>query len=85
MTNMGLKRIEGKTVILASTLTQREQAIEGVDTVVLSVGNRSNRELYDELKGNLKPPKELYFVGDAVAPRLIQQAILEAELLARDL
>jgi hypothetical protein len=48
------------------------------------VGNRSNRELYDELKGTLEG-KELYFIGDAVAPRLIQQVVLEAEDLAREL
>jgi predicted dinucleotide-utilizing enzyme len=70
-------------------LTQREQAIEGVDTVVMSVGARSNRELYDELKGEMRAGglggKELYFIGDAVAPRLIQQAILDGEELARNL
>ena len=86
-TSAALKRIEGSRVVIASTLTQREQAIEGVDTVVMSVGARSNRELYDELKGEMRAGglggKELYFIGDAVAPRLIQQAILDGEQLAR--
>ncbi len=83
LTSSTVKRVEGSAVVVASTLTHREQRIEGVDSVVLSVGNRSDRDLYDELKGHLSG--ELYFVGDAVAPRLIQQVIYEAELLARAL
>lgn len=75
-----LKAIRGGAVTLVNVYTQREEEIGGVDTVVMSVGNVSRRELYDGLKGRVK---ELYCVGDAVAPRLIQQAIYEAEDIGR--
>jgi hypothetical protein len=78
-----LKKIEGKRIILENVYSHVEEEVEA-NTVVLSLGNRSNRSLYDELKGTLGD-KELYFIGDAVAPRLIQQAILEAEELGRKL
>lgn len=81
--NTNLKKIEGKRITLEHGYSHIEEEVEA-DTVVLSLGNRSNRELYDELKKTLGK-KELYFIGDAVAPRLIQQAILEAEELAREL
>jgi pyruvate/2-oxoglutarate dehydrogenase complex dihydrolipoamide dehydrogenase (E3) component len=75
-----LKMIEDKAVTTFNVYTQEEERIEGVDTVVMSVGNLSRRELYDRLKGRVK---ELYCVGDAVAPRLIQQVIYEAENTGR--
>ena len=78
----GLLRIEKAAVTVFNVYTRAEERIEGVDTVVMSVGNVSRRELYDSLKGKLK---ELYCVGDAVAPRLIQQAIYEAEIMGRKL
>jgi 2,4-dienoyl-CoA reductase-like NADH-dependent reductase (Old Yellow Enzyme family)/thioredoxin reductase len=81
--NTSLKKIEGKRIILENVYSHVEEEVEA-NTVVLSLGNRSNRSLYDELKGTLGD-KELYFIGDAVAPRLIQQAILEAEELGRKL
>ena len=74
-------------MLLENVHTGRREDISDADTVVLSVGMRSNRELYDALKEKAKSgkgfTKELYFVGDAVAPRLIQQVIYEAEQLAR--
>jgi mycofactocin system FadH/OYE family oxidoreductase 2 len=77
-----LLRIEKTAVITFNVYTLAEERIEGVDTVVMSVGNVSRRGLYDSLKGKLK---ELYCVGDAVAPRLIEQAIYEAENIGRKL
>jgi NADPH-dependent 2,4-dienoyl-CoA reductase/sulfur reductase-like enzyme len=81
--NTDVKRIEGSKVTVENVYTHREEEIEGVDTVVMSVGNNSNRKLYDALKGINK--SEIYSVGDAVAPRLIQQVIFEAEELAREI
>jgi NADPH-dependent 2,4-dienoyl-CoA reductase/sulfur reductase-like enzyme len=79
--NASLKRIEKGRVVLENVYSHREKSIEGVDTVVLSVGNRSERKMYDALKG--KTAGELYFVGDSVAPRQIQQVIFEAEQIGR--
>ena len=87
ISNTELKSIEGRKVLPENVHTGRREDISDVDTVVLSVGMRSNRELYDALKEKAKSgkgfTKELFFVGDAVAPRLIQQVIYEAEQLAR--
>jgi NADPH-dependent 2,4-dienoyl-CoA reductase/sulfur reductase-like enzyme len=75
-------RVEGRNVTVHSLFSRRDIVLEDIDTVVMSVGNVSNRKLYDVLKGQ---GKAVYDVGDAVAPRLIQQCILEAEVLARSL
>jgi pyruvate/2-oxoglutarate dehydrogenase complex dihydrolipoamide dehydrogenase (E3) component len=81
--NSELVEIGNGAVTLENVHSRKRWRIENVDSVVLSLGSRSERELYDRLKG--KTAKELYFIGDAVAPRLIQQAVLEAEMLARKL
>jgi hypothetical protein len=77
-----VRRIEGDAVMIENVFSGRLDTIEPNDTVVLSRGNRSDRVLYDELKGRAA---ELYAVGDAAAPRLIQQVICKAEELARSL
>ncbi len=46
----------------------------GYDTVVIDAGNAVDDALYMQLKGKVQ---ELYRVGDAVAPRGIEMAILE--------
>ncbi|MCF8095475.1 MAG: mycofactocin system FadH/OYE family oxidoreductase 2 [Desulfobacteraceae bacterium] len=55
---------------------------EGYDTVVLAAGNIADDGLYFELKGELK---ELYRIGDCVAPRLTDMAIVEGNRLGRRL
>ncbi|WP_425807705.1 FAD-dependent oxidoreductase [Desulfitobacterium sp. Sab5] len=45
------------------------------DTVVLTVGSRSNNNLFKELNGNIK---NLNIIGDALKPRRISEAIKEA-------
>ena len=77
-----LRAIEGSTVVVANVYTGAARRIEGVDTVVLSMGSRSTDGLYRELKGRVA---ELYAVGDCVAPRGVHQAILDATRAARQL
>src|SRR5207247_9356622 len=77
-----LRAIEGSTVVVANVYTGAARRIEGVDTVVLSMGSRSTDALYRELKGRVA---ELYAVGDCVAPRGVHQAILDATRAARQL
>jgi thioredoxin reductase len=50
------------------------------DTVVYAMGSRVEDTLYKALKGKVK---ELYRVGDCVAPRKIDMAILEGDKVAR--
>ena len=59
-----------------------EGRIEGVDAVVWVAGRRPNDELYFALKGKVP---ELYRVGDAVSPRLVENAIWDGEMVGRKL
>ncbi|HKX06389.1 MAG TPA: FAD-dependent oxidoreductase, partial [Methylomirabilota bacterium] len=75
-----LVAVEGSTVVVANVYTRTERRIEGVDTLVLSMGSRSTDALYRALKGKVPA---LHAIGDCVAPRGIHQAILEATRVAR--
>ncbi len=50
------------------------------DSVVYAMGNRAEDGLYKALKGKVK---EFYRIGDCVAPRKIDMAILEGDKIAR--
>jgi mycofactocin system FadH/OYE family oxidoreductase 2 len=50
------------------------------DTVVYAMGSRAEDTLYQALRGKIK---ELYRIGDCVAPRKIDMAILEGDKVAR--
>lgn len=77
----GVKEIRGNQVVAFPIYApQQERTIEGVDTVVLAMGNRACNELYRSLKGQVK---ELYAVGDCVAPRRIAMAIYEGHKIGR--
>ncbi|VUT25110.1 MAG: FAD-dependent oxidoreductase [Candidatus Methanolliviera sp. GoM_asphalt] len=52
------------------------------DTIVLSVGTRSNRGLYDLLSGKIS---ELYLIGDSSKPRKALDAIREGAEIAREI
>jgi hypothetical protein len=56
--------------------------LDGVDTVVLAYGGRAVDGLYSALKGRVP---ELLLVGDAMAPRLLHDALLEGTRAARRL
>lgn len=53
---------------------------EGYDTVVLAAGNSAREELYFALKGKVE---ELYRIGDCVAPRKTDMAIVEGHRVGR--
>ena len=52
----------------------------GYDTVVLAAGNMADDKLYFALKGKVK---ELYRIGDCVAPRKADMAIVEGNRVGR--
>jgi mycofactocin system FadH/OYE family oxidoreductase 2 len=52
------------------------------DSVVLAMGQRVDDALYQSLKGKVK---ELYRVGDAVAPRKVDMAIWEGHKIGREI
>jgi mycofactocin system FadH/OYE family oxidoreductase 2 len=68
-----VKRIEPEQVIVVDRFAEGERAIPA-DAVVLGTYDRPSQELYVALKGRIP---HLFRVGDCVAPRRIEQAILE--------
>jgi 2,4-dienoyl-CoA reductase-like NADH-dependent reductase (Old Yellow Enzyme family)/thioredoxin reductase len=77
-----IKQIEGKNVTIADVITAEERVIEGVDTVVMATGYRSEKSLYKALKGKVSA---LYRVGDCKLPRRYMEAIHEAYETAFDI
>ncbi len=73
--DLRIEEIEGMKVRCIDIYTNNAVMLEGYDTIVLDMGNRSDDRLYRELKGRVK---ELYRAGDCVAPRGIDMAFLEA-------
>lgn len=80
LTDHRLKRVEDGQVVLTNVYTQEEKVLPGVDHVVVWLGNLSEDGLYRALKGKVE---ELHLVGDALAPRGIHQAMLDATRAAR--
>ncbi|MEA5004080.1 MAG: FAD-dependent oxidoreductase [Christensenella sp.] len=78
--NHAILRFEGADVVLENVYNHEEMRLAGMDTVLIAGQSRSENALYKAFKG--KRP-EVYSAGDCVAPRAIEQAILEAEVLAR--
>ncbi|MFC1914842.1 mycofactocin system FadH/OYE family oxidoreductase 2, partial [Chloroflexota bacterium] len=76
----GVSCIEGNKVVLYNVYSEKERTIENVDIVVLAMSKKSNDELYFALKGKVK---ELYRIGDCVAPRKIDKAIYEGNKVGR--
>ncbi|MBI4596234.1 MAG: FAD-dependent oxidoreductase, partial [Candidatus Tectomicrobia bacterium] len=78
-----VREITGNTIItFPSSQPNREGKIEGIDTIVWAAGVKSNDALYFDLKAKVK---ELYRVGDCVAPRAMEHAIWEGEEIGRAL
>ena len=55
---------------------------DGYDTVVLAAGNIAEDNMYFELKGKVD---EIYRVGDCVAPRKTDMAIIEGRRVGEQL
>ena len=79
-TSTGVKRIQDSKVIVFDVYSDEERAIEGVDTIVLAMSKIANDGLYFALKDKVK---ELYRVGDCVAPRKIDKAIYDGNKVGR--
>ncbi len=77
-----IRAISDGAVITYNTFTFQEGRIEGVDTVVHAVGGIANDQLYRELKVKFK---EIYAVGDCVAPREVMHAMYEGSKVGREL
>jgi hypothetical protein len=58
----------------------KEEHWQAADTVVLALGGRARDQLYHALTGRIQ---ELYVAGDALAPRRLHDALLDASRAAR--
>ncbi len=76
----GVKEINGDKVIAYHIYSGEKRTIEGVDTVVLAIGEEACNELFSSLRGRVP---ELYAVGDCVAPRGVEMAIYEGHRVGR--
>jgi len=66
----------------ANEYSDRPLALDGIDTVVLAYGGRAVDGLNPALKGRVP---EVVLIGDALAPRLLHDALLEGTRVARRL
>lgn len=78
----GLREIHGKSLVVHNVLTGAERTIDTVDTVVFATDGRPNDELYHSLKGKVK---ELYRVGQCLAPRSLLDSVLDGAMAANKL
>jgi NADPH-dependent 2,4-dienoyl-CoA reductase/sulfur reductase-like enzyme len=78
--DMRVQEIEGATVKAVNVYSNEVFVYEGYDTIVVITPNRPNQDLYLRLKGKIK---ELYRIGDCVAPRKIDMAIWEGNKVGR--
>jgi len=75
-----VKEIKDRKVVIHNVFTKNEEEIDGIDTVVIAAGNRSNNQMYRALKGKVK---ELYAIGDCVSPRKVNDAMIEGNRVGR--
>jgi 2,4-dienoyl-CoA reductase-like NADH-dependent reductase (Old Yellow Enzyme family) len=75
-----LSRVEKKGLVFTHRYSRKERVVEDYDNFIFVGEMRSNDALYWELNGRVD---EIYRIGDARAPRLVELAIHGAEKLAR--
>jgi mycofactocin system FadH/OYE family oxidoreductase 2 len=73
-TDLIVDEIETDKVKVRDLYINKELVFQGYDTIVLDMGNVVDDHLYKQLKGRVEA---LYRVGDCVAPRGIDMAIME--------
>jgi mycofactocin system FadH/OYE family oxidoreductase 2 len=78
--DIAVLEIQGTLVKGLNVYSNETIDFEGYDTVVLASGNVAEDELYFALKGKVK---ELYRIGDCVAPRKTDMAIVEGHRVGR--
>ena len=69
-------------VVARDLYTGATETFEDVDTVVMVVGSAANDSLYHAMSGAGNGP-DCHLVGDAMAPRRVNDAIREGDLAAR--
>jgi mycofactocin system FadH/OYE family oxidoreductase 2 len=80
ISDVRVEEILGTKVKAVNIYSNEAQIFEGYNAIVVVMPNRPNDTLYFRLKNSTK---ELYRIGDCVAPRKIDSAILEGNHLGR--
>lgn len=80
--NHFLANIEPHAVTLINNYTGQPRQIEQLALIVLAAPQVANETLYRQLQGTIP---RLYRIGDCVAPRRVEHAILDGERVARAL
>lgn len=75
------REVNGRSATLYNLYDDEERTVE-VDDIVVALGGRSDRGLYDQLSGKVA---ELHVIGDAVAPRRILYATRDGNRVGREL
>jgi thioredoxin reductase len=78
--DIAVLEIQGTLVKGLNVYSNEMMEFDGYDTVVLAAGNQVCDELYFSLRGQIK---ELYRIGDCVAPRKTDMAIVEGHRIGR--
>ncbi|MFC1942560.1 mycofactocin system FadH/OYE family oxidoreductase 2 [Chloroflexota bacterium] len=78
--DFAVMEIKGLEVNGFNVYSNEWRTFSGYDSIVLAMGNRVEDGLYKDLKDKVK---ELYRIGDCVAPRKIDMAILEGDKVGR--
>jgi len=78
--DFAVTEIQGTAVKGLNYYNNEWHTFSDFDSVVYAMGSRVEDALYKALKGKVK---ELYRIGDCVAPRKIDMAILEGDKVAR--
>lgn len=78
--NIAVMEIQGTTVIGFNVYSMEPFKMEGADNVVTIMGNKADDALYFSLKDKVK---ELHRIGDCMAPRRMDMAILEGNKVGR--
>jgi hypothetical protein len=80
--NHFLANVGPHSATIINNYTGQPRQLEQVALAVMATPQTANDELYFQLQGKVK---ELYRVGDCVAPRRVEHAILDGERAARSL
>ncbi|MEN8246933.1 MAG: mycofactocin system FadH/OYE family oxidoreductase 2 [Thermodesulfobacteriota bacterium] len=78
--DIAVLEIQGRLVKGLNVYSNEMIDFDGYDTVVLAAGNVAEDALYFDLKGKVK---EIYRIGDCVAPRLTDSAIADGHRIGR--
>lgn len=74
--------ISNGIITAVNNFSEKDRQIRGIDTIIYNIGRQANDNLFKCVKGDIP---EIYCIGDAYAPRWVDSAIREGELVGRQL